>query len=515
MKIRFLVIGITVLVFAFSSCAQDLIEGKIIPIKTPGTSTYQIDTTGCINGSISCEPSKPFYADGETVRVTAIPSSGYLFNSWTGSNSTNPQTFELKISANTKLGCVFLKRKWTCVVYMAADNDLERDAINDINEMEAVDYSGMPVTVLVLIDRSPGYDQTNGNWTDTRLYEIKSDTANTTINSKRIACGPLGLTTTNETELDMADPINLSYLLTFAKESYPADEYALIMWGHGSGWRGAENGTATMIEPVKAVSVDDTSGTFMSISKANSAVKDKGFTTIAFDTCFAALLEIAFEFRTSAHWLIGSEGVTSSNGWDYAALFATFKNTGYTDSDFSSSVLSQFRDSYSVTPNASISVIDLTKAGTLKDRFDAFGSAVATKIIDSTSQQNIRDILINECDLIQVGGVSTRDVFIDIPSMRSKLSTLAGPSATSALSNAITEAVTDCWSASGDGAKKIGVNFITFFGKNTPQLPHQDGYIRGKSAIDQSEFVRTSTGWVPNYALSANSLLDMVFYKSF
>jgi len=579
---RCLLIGISVLVFAFSSCAQNMIEGKIIPVAftvkidtvaggstaadppqaTYGTNdsvkvtaspdagyaftgwsgtesgsanpllltisknewivpqftraqTWTLDTTGCINGSISCEPSKPLYSDGETVRVTAIPSAGYLFNSWTGSNSTKSRTFDLKISADTKLDCVFMKRQWTCVVYMAADNDLESAAIKDINEMESVDYAGMPISVLVLIDRSPGYDQTNGNWTDTRLYEIGTDTTNTTINSKRIACEKLGLTATGETELDMADPLNLSYLLSFAKDSYPADEYALIMWGHGSGWRGTDGGDGMANEPVKAVSVDDTSGTFMPIAKASNALKDKGFSIIGFDTCFASLLEIAFEFRASAHWLIGSEGVTSSDGWDYASLFSTLKNTGFSDSDFLSSVLSQFKNSYSVTPNASISVIDLTKAEALKDRFDAFGTAVAAHITNGTNQQNIRDILLKDCDLSQAGGSSSRDVFIDIQSMCLKLSSIAGPSATSGLSGAITDAVTECWSASGGSTKKIGVNLVAFTGSNTPIIPYSPAYVRGSIAADQSEFVRTSTGWVPNYALSANSLLDMVFYKTF
>ena len=495
----------------FNKDYQVYAKFSVIPV----AKTWTLDTSGCANGSIACVPSKSVYYDGETVRVTANPEPGFMFNSWSGSYAPNPQTFDLKITSDATLGCEFMKRTWTVVVYMAADNDLESAAIKDINEMESVNYEGMPISVLALIDRSPGYDQTNGNWTDTRLYEIASDTTNTTINSRRISCARLGLTTKDETELDMADPLNLSYLLSFAKEEYSADEYALIFWGHGSGWRGSADTGSSKVEPVKAVSVDDTSGTCMPIAKAESAIGDKGFSTIAFDTCFASLLEIAFEFRSSAHWLLGSEGATSSDGWDYASLFSTFGETGFTEADFRASVISQFKNCYSVTPNASISAIDLSKAGTLKVSFDAFASAVASHITDGASQKTIRDILLKDCELCQTGGALTRDVFIDISSMCAKLSPFAGASATSILSNSISDAVTDCWSQSNPGAKKIGVHLVPYTGTDTVSLPHSPAYIKGSGVADQSELVRTSTGWIPNQTLSASSLLDMVFYKTF
>ena len=47
-------------------------------------------------------------------------------------------------------------REWTVAVYMAADNDLEAAAIQDLNEMEAAVGDG--VTVVALLDRGGGYD---------------------------------------------------------------------------------------------------------------------------------------------------------------------------------------------------------------------------------------------------------------------------------------------------------------------------------------------------------------------
>ncbi|NLK46675.1 MAG: hypothetical protein GX297_08510, partial [Treponema sp.] len=50
------------------------------------------------------------------------------------------------------------KRLWTFVIYMAADNDLESEAMRNLNQLEAV--SGLntnKISILVLIDRNPGH----------------------------------------------------------------------------------------------------------------------------------------------------------------------------------------------------------------------------------------------------------------------------------------------------------------------------------------------------------------------
>ena len=75
--------------------------------------------------------------------------------------------------------------KLTLVVYMAADNDLESYAIQNLKAMEHADFE--KINVLVLLDRSEGFDETNGDWTDTRLFElIHDDTDSNIIVSKRL-----------------------------------------------------------------------------------------------------------------------------------------------------------------------------------------------------------------------------------------------------------------------------------------------------------------------------------------
>ena len=84
------------------------------------------------------------------------------------------------------------EKELTLLVYMAADNDLESHALRNLKEMEHACFDNM--NVLVLLDRCDAYDETNDNWTDTRLFEVLHDDTNgSTIVSKRLDCPPLGI----------------------------------------------------------------------------------------------------------------------------------------------------------------------------------------------------------------------------------------------------------------------------------------------------------------------------------
>ena len=69
--------------------------------------------------------------------------------------------------------------KWTFMVYMAADNDLEPEAINDLNEMELIGSTD-DVNILVQIDRIYGYVSPDPDWTLTRRYRVTKD-SNTAV----------------------------------------------------------------------------------------------------------------------------------------------------------------------------------------------------------------------------------------------------------------------------------------------------------------------------------------------
>ena len=62
------------------------------------------------------------------------------------------------------------KTEWTYALYMAADNNLERFALKNIKEIKE-NLGTQKINFIVLLDRTSGYDKTEGNWTDTKILQ--------------------------------------------------------------------------------------------------------------------------------------------------------------------------------------------------------------------------------------------------------------------------------------------------------------------------------------------------------
>ncbi|MHA1294355.1 MAG: clostripain-related cysteine peptidase, partial [Promethearchaeota archaeon] len=109
-------------------------------------------------------------------------------------------------------------KKWTFMVYVDADCNLEDAGIDDVNEMETVG-SDSNINILVQMDRIPGYDSSNGDWTGAKRYYITKDYSGSTISSSVIQ---------NLGEVNMGSPSTLSSFIQWGKSNYPADYYGLI-----------------------------------------------------------------------------------------------------------------------------------------------------------------------------------------------------------------------------------------------------------------------------------------------
>jgi hypothetical protein len=414
-------------------------------------------------------------------------------------------------------------REWTFIVYMAADNDLEAAALADFNELEAVNFSGKPVSVLVLLDRSPGYDATNGDWTDTRLYEIATDTNgnNATLISPRIACPDLGLTAAENTELDMSDPLVLSRVIDFAKREYTAAHYALIVWGHGTGWRGGSDFSANSPEPVKAVAIDDTTESYMPLAGLGTAVSGKGLSLIGFDTCFASTLEVAYQLKDSnARYMVGAAGMVPSSGWNYTELFDIFlAKPTLTAENFTDAVIAQYAAQYGgISTDGGITSIALSEVKNLFEKFEDFTGTLAESITTTAKKELVLDAILNSVDSYCF--TPPADFYIDLYSFSTKMLSIRERitqdsarqkqinDAGIALQTAITAAL-----PSENG--QIGVYVIEILAQGLPTTSHSLDYIRGSTGRNKSAFVEKSAHWVPNVIPSAGSLLDKLFYLAF
>lgn len=246
------------------------------------------------------------------------------------------------------------EKDWLIMVYMDADNNLEPYAIGDIEEMErglkrAIDNEsnnridaerakGTAVTpemeeqirqqtadevmsratVVVQVDRHPGYDTSNGDWTGTRRYVITPDSSRN-IDSTMVQ--DLG-------EVNMGDPQSATDFITWATTEYSASNTAIIYWNHGSGWKWGEGEVTESEEVTKSVGADWSNGgdslTPMELDAVHSSLPKMDI--IGFDACLMQMAEHGYQYQDDADIMIGSEEIEPGAGWTYDPIVeAAFK----------------------------------------------------------------------------------------------------------------------------------------------------------------------------------------------
>ena len=232
------------------------------------------------------------------------------------------------------------KAKWTVMIYMNADNDLERFGLRDFLEMSKVDNS-KDVNILVQMDRTPNYSAEYGDWTQTLRFKISKNM----VPTKEQSIMDLG-------ETNMGDPSTLTNFLTWSIQNYPAEKYILIIWDHGDGWKYNEASTTnkklerTYLQDYKsALAANENLKYKLAFKKANlmqsqlAALKsDQKKLTSDLNSTAQKITILPDELK---------EKVTSSS--NFSNLYSSFKD--FTSNNFENIPLNQlsFIDKYSNT----------------------------------------------------------------------------------------------------------------------------------------------------------------------
>ena len=183
--------------------------------------------------------------------------------------------------------------KWTVMVYISGDNNLEDYVVKDIETELAPTGSSANVQVVALADRGPGYDTSYGDWQTTKLFHVSQGMTAAPEN----AVADWG-------EKNMGDPQTLIDFVTWTKSNYPADHYALYFWGHGWNWHPG------------VVMLDDTDNDTLDYEEMKPILPSLGFIdVVGYDGCNMASIEIFDLWHgyatavTSSQEYVGWEGV--------------------------------------------------------------------------------------------------------------------------------------------------------------------------------------------------------------
>ncbi|MCC7293842.1 MAG: hypothetical protein IT449_17425, partial [Phycisphaerales bacterium] len=190
--------------------------------------------------------------------------------------------------------------KWTVMVYLSGDNDLEKYVVRDLELELAVTGSTGDVQVVALADRGPGYDTSRGDWETTKLYHVEAGL----IADAHHALADWG-------ERNMGDARTLLDFVEWSRETYPAERYALYFWGHGWNWHPGY------------VMGDDTDHDALDLDELKAALPELGFIDfVGYDGCNMAAIEVQAMWRGHATALAHSQEWVGWDGVEYDAVLA-------------------------------------------------------------------------------------------------------------------------------------------------------------------------------------------------
>ena len=223
------------------------------------------------------------------------------------------------------------KVKRTVFVYMAGENQLTNITSDDIKEMTD-GAASIPSNsrMLVYVDKADS--------------KIKPFIAQVTTNKQQ----PLDTLYKYPNDPYTSDADNFREVMERMMAISPSDEYALILWGHGSGWvvendtipgpsrraYGVDNGTNT----------NSDNGKWMNITQMARTLE--GLTPFKFifaDCCNMACAEVGYELRNATEYLIGSPAEIPGFGAPYDKIMPSLFKNG---SDMYRGIIDAYYDYY-------------------------------------------------------------------------------------------------------------------------------------------------------------------------
>jgi hypothetical protein len=315
--------------------------------------------------------------------------------------------------------------EWAILIYIAAHNNLERLGRRSLEQILGV--GSTPRLKLTAL-----YDGPNGA---TRY--IAGEPGQPAIEE------PLG-------DLNSGDPGALLETTRWAFEQCPAERYALVLWSHGSGWRPEDRGRAggetfsawtpeelariareargddavsaaelaeraaqggsmalfrTTLARIlgqddpaeRAICFDDGSRHSLDTLELERVVREvegiigQPLDLLGMDACVMATLEVAYQVRRHARYLVASEELVPGRSWPYDTILDALRDRPETSArDLAALVVRHYADYYDANPpplnagDVTKVALDLARVEELAQVVNGLAGALVTDIGDQS-----------------------------------------------------------------------------------------------------------------------------------
>ena len=273
-------------------------------------------------------------------------------------------------------------KEWTVLIYVSARNNLGLEALKDVNEMEAAGTTDKVNVVAELgrVNCAPPFNPFAGappppppqaEWTGSRRFLIQKDPDPLTITSPALALFP---------DADMGDWRHLADFIAWGKANFPAKKYMLIVGGHGSGWRGVKPPAGAP----RGISYDDVSKGHIAPAELALAIKAGGGVEVyASDACLMQTIEVVYELKDSAAYLVGSQEATPGGGYNYEVFLKALAAAPGDAFAAAQHIMTGFTGYYGpLGQSVTMSIVRPAHAAELAGKLDRFARLVAASPAD-------------------------------------------------------------------------------------------------------------------------------------
>ncbi len=376
--------------------------------------------------------------------------------------------------------------EWTFMIYLDADNNLEMAGITDFLEMASVGSSSH-LNIVVQMDRIAGYTGLYDDWTNTRRFLIQNGDTPSSAPVQSLA------------EQNMGDPNVLRDFVEWGVTTYPAQNYALVIWNHGEGWRlQQEEATKKMMERAartgetpafpKMVASDYTDQDELYMREVQEALEaaKTGLQTrlnrevkldiVGFDACLMGMLEVAYAIRHAADFMVASEESEPNNGWPYDTILSELSATPtYSPRDLASIIVTKYIESYPANSKVCQSALDLSELDNVCKKLNDFTTEA------NTEWDKVKNARLSTRHYYHTDGVGTwfawgTDLGHFIDNVNGQVSSSTIKSAATALINSIDDfVVNERHTASLDGSSGVAIYFPPL-ASDFMSDPHHNAY---------------------------------------
>ncbi|HZU99584.1 MAG TPA: clostripain-related cysteine peptidase, partial [Planctomycetota bacterium] len=209
--------------------------------------------------------------------------------------------------------------KWTLMVYLSGNNDLSGRAYDNLVDMQSVGSTDDVKVVVQMKRRHSTVDDGH-----CRRYLVTKAVGATLLPSL-VKDLDEDRKNTPGSKIDMGRPDALVDFVSWAMDTYPADRFALVLWGHGHGWKESSPAVVSF----DGVCVDEWFMHGLSALDIRDALDrvehrpnkpSKKLALLGFDACLMQMIEVAYECCGKCSMIVGSEANIPPRGWPYSAI---------------------------------------------------------------------------------------------------------------------------------------------------------------------------------------------------